>query len=281
MNITFKRLTECTSEEMISAWNRGFEGYFVQMEMTVELFFNRLVNEGLSLRHSLAAFDKEEPVAILVNGFRTIDGKKTAWNGGTGVSVPYRGKGVSRLLMEETLKIYEEEGVEVATLEAIKENERAIRLYEKFGYQITDSLVFMSGTPEINKNKAIQTKSIRPEQLPTLNFYKENPPWQCQWQSVKSGEAQIYYDQNQNPLGYSLFKRVWNQEGKLEKVFLYQLELFEEINELQGVFAAIVDQASDPVTFTTVNASVSKPVTQYLLENGFTKTTEQVQMVKK
>lgn len=281
MNITFKRLTDCTPEEMISAWNRGFEGYFVQMEMTVELFFNRLVNEGLSLRQSFVAFNNDQPVAIVVNGFRTIDGKKTAWNGGTGVAVPYRGKGVSRLLMEETLKIYEEEGVEVATLEAIKENERAIRLYKKFGYQLTDSLVFMSGTPDIKMNKEIQTKSIRPELLSTLNFYKENAPWQCQWQSLKSGEAQVYYDKDQNPIGYSLYKRVWNQEGMLEKVFLYQLEVFEGIKELQGIFAAIVDQVSGPVTFTTVNTSVSNPVTQYLLVNGFTKTTEQVQMVKK
>lgn len=281
MNITVKRFTDCTPEEMIIAWNRGFEGYFVQMEMTAELFFTRLVNEGLSLRHSFVIFDKEQPAAIVVNGLRTIDGKKTAWNGGTGVAVPYRGKGVSRLLMEETLKIYEEEGVEVATLEAIKENEKAIRLYEKFGYKIIDSLVFMNGTPDIKKNTSIQTKSIRPEQLQLMTSYKENAPWQCQWQSVKSGEAQVYFDQDQNPLGYSLFKRIWNQEGKLEKVFLYQLELFEGMTDLQAIFAAIANQVCHSVTFTTVNAPVSSPITKLLMENGFKITTEQVQMVKK
>lgn len=281
MNFTIKRLTECTPEEMITAWNRGFEGYFVQMEMTAELFFTRLVNEGLSLRQSFVVFDNEQPVAIVVNGFRTIEGKKYAWNGGTGVAVLYRGKGVSRLIMEETLKIYEEADVEVATLEAIKENEKAIRLYEKFGYKVTDSLVFMSGTPELTRNEAMQTKSIRPEQLATMTYYKEYAPWQCQWQSVKSGEAQIYFDQNDNLLGYALYKRIWNQEGELEKVFLYQLELFQGPEEIQGIFAEIANQAKGSVTFTTVNAPVSNPVTEYLLVNGFSISTEQVQMVKK
>ncbi|MEH7356520.1 GNAT family N-acetyltransferase [Neobacillus drentensis] len=285
MKITFKKLFECTIEDILIAWNKGFEGYFVQMDMTAELFFNRMVNEGLSLNHSIVAFDREEPIAIVLNGFRMIDGKKTAWNGGTGIATNYRGKGVSILLMEEVLKIYAEEDIEMATLEAIKENVRAIRLYEKFGYSITDSLVFLSGYPEkrLPCNTSIQNKTIRPEQLAKYNFYKENVPWQCQWQSVKSGEAQIYLDKEQNTLGYSLFKRVWGQEGNLEKVFLFQLELCGEVSEeiIQAVFSSISEGKSSPINFITINGSISNPVIQYLLNHGFKVTTEQVQMVKK
>lgn len=279
MNITVKRLTECTIQDAITAWNRGFEGYFVQMDMTPELFFNRLANEGLSLSHSLVAFDKQQPVAIVLNGFRTVNGQKISWNGGTGVAVEYRGKGVSKLIMEETLKVYDEEGVEAATLEAIKENEKAIRLYEKFGYKITDHLVYLTCMFEGNPNTEITARSIRPEQIQTLAFYNENVPWQCQWQSVKSGEAQVYYI-GDKPIGYSLFKRVWNQEGKLEKVFLFQIELFQEVTEesMNGIFAKITDEK---VNYLTINAAVSNPVTKYLMEKGFVKTTEQVRMIRK
>ncbi|MEH7746198.1 GNAT family N-acetyltransferase [Neobacillus drentensis] len=275
-------MTECTIQDTITAWNRGFEGYFVQLEMTPELFFNRLVNEGLSLEHSLIAFDEEKPVAIVLNGFRVIDGQKTSWNGGTGIATEYRGKGVSKMLMEAALNVYAEEGVEVATLEAIKENERAIRLYQRFGYEITDSLVYLSGTVDL-KATPISHESIRPEQLQTYHFYKENLPWQCQWQSVKSGEAQIYYDENQNPLGYSLFKRVWNQEGQLEKVVLYQLEIFAELKEesIKSIMSTITRENKNPINFMTINASLSNPVTLILQDLGFVKTTEQVQMVKK
>ena len=285
MKITFKKLFECTIEDIVIAWNKGFEGYFVQMDMTAELFFNRMVNEGLSLNHSIVAFDREEPIAIVLNGFRMIEGKKTAWNGGTGIAAEYRGKGVSNLLMEEVLKIYAEEDIEMATLEAIKENERAISLYEKFGYSITDSLVFLSGSPEekLPCNNSIQTKTIRPEQLAKYHFYKENVPWQCQWQSVKSGEAQIYLDKDQETLGYSLFKRVWGQEGNLEKVFLFQFELCGDVSEeiIQAVFSSISGGESCPINFITINASLSNPVIQYLSSHGFKETTEQVQMMKK
>jgi GNAT superfamily N-acetyltransferase len=282
MQILFKRLTECTIQDTITAWNRGFEGYFVQLEMTPELFFNRLVNEGLSLKHSLVAFDGEQPVAIVLNGFRVVDGKKIAWNGGTGIETDYRGGGLSNMLIEAAFKVYSEEGVEIATLEAIKENERAIRLYEKHGYEITDHLVYLSGTLELNKTPII-CKSIRPEQLPTFDFYKENVPWQSQWQSVKAGESQVYYDENGKPLGYALYKRVWNQEGRLEKVFLFQFELLQKVNKetLDAVFAAITETETKPVNFITINASIRNPVINYLIDSVFKKTTEQVQMVKK
>ncbi|MFP5113136.1 GNAT family N-acetyltransferase [Bacillaceae bacterium C204] len=282
MNLIFKKLTECTIQDTITAWNRGFEGYFVQLEMTPELFYNRLINEGLSMNHSLVAFDGEEPIAIVLNGFRVIDGRKTVWNGGTGIAVDYRGKGVSNLLMEAALKVYSEEGVEIATLEAIKENERAIRLYQKFGYEIIDSLVYLTGMVDL-KNTPIPCKAIRPEQLPTYQFYKENLPWQCQWQSVRSGEAQIYFDEKQNPLGYSLFKRAWNQQGQLEKVFLYQIELFEVPQEetFISILNSITGETNHPVNFMTINTSMTNPIIPILMDLGFEKKTEQVQMVKK
>jgi len=282
MNINFKKLTECTIQDIITAWNRGFEGYFVKLEMTAEMFFNRLVNEGLSLEHSLVAYDGDKPVAIVLNGFRVIEGKKTSWNGGTGIATEYRGKGVSKMLMEAALNFYAEEGVEVATLEAIKENERAIRLYQRFGYEITDSLVYLSGTVDL-KATPISHESIRPEQLSTYHFYKENLPWQCQWQSVKAGEAQIYYDMNKNPLGYSLYKRAWNQNGQVEKVFLFQLQLFDKPKEetIKSIFTAISGETNSPVTFMTINTSLSNPIIPILLDLGFEKKTEQVQMVKK
>jgi len=285
MRITFKKLFECTIEEIIIAWNKGFEGYFVQMEMTPALFFNRMVNEGLSYNHSIVAFDQEKPIAIVVNGVRMIDGKKTAWNGGTGIAIDYRGKGVSKLLMEEVFNIYLEENIEKAALEAIKENERAIRLYKGFGYEIIDTLVYLSGTTETNipEHTMFQTKSIRPEQLANYPFYQENVPWQCQWQSAKSGEAQIYSDEAGQPIGYTLFKKVWNQEGILEKVFLFQCKLLIEVSEeiMQAVFSSITGGESCPINVITINASLSNPVIQYLMNHGFKVTTEQVQMERK
>ncbi|GAA3349416.1 GNAT family N-acetyltransferase [Lysinibacillus fusiformis] len=280
MNI--KTVSQCTLEEVLRAWNKGFEGYIVPIDMTAEMFLQRLVGEGLSVEHSIVAFDDHEPIGIVMNGFRHMGGKKIAWNGGTGISPTYRGKGVSRLLMEETLAIYERENVEIATLEAIKENSVAIALYERYGYVITDHLQFLSGEYEakIEHTSAIRTEIIRPEQLPHVPFYQEDVPWQCSWHSIKQGEARVFYNEANDVLGYMLYKTVWGKQGELERVILYQLEVLEEYKvDLLAHFLASV--TAQKVNITAVNFRASNPATSYLVANGLKVTTEQVQMKSK
>lgn len=277
-----KTVAQCTLEEVLKAWNKGFEGYFVEINMTAEMFLQRLVGEGLSPEHSIVVFDQNEPIAIVMNGFRTIDGKKFAWNGGTGISPAYRGKGVSRLLMEETLAIYKRENVEMGTLEAIKENQIAIALYEKYGYVITHHLLFLSGEYEVKTESTatLHIATIRPEQLAHLSFYQEDVPWQCSWQSVKQGEAKVFYNDNKEALGYMLYKTVWNKHGEVERILLYQLVILEEGNvDLLPQFLASI--TTDKVHLTTVNFLASNPASNYLLKHGLKVTTEQVQMLKR
>ncbi|MBX8944080.1 GNAT family N-acetyltransferase [Lysinibacillus sp. K60] len=276
-----KTVAQCTLDEVLKAWNKGFEGYFIEINMTAEMFLQRLVGEGLSPEHSIVVFDQEEPIAIVVNGFRTIDGQKTAWNGGTGISPAYRGKGVSRLLMEETLAIYKRENVELGTLEAIKENQVAIALYKKYGYVVANQLLFLSGEYEAKAipTVALQIEAIRPEQLAHRSFYQENVPWQCSWQSVKQGEARVFYNDSNEPLGYMLYKTLWNECGEVERILLYQLVILEDSNvDLLPQFLASI--TTDKVHLTTVNFLASNPATSYLLKQGLKVTTEQVHMTK-
>ena len=159
-----KTVAQCTLDEVLKAWNKGFEGYFIEINMTAEMFLQRLVGRAYLPEHSIVVFDQEEPIAIVMNGFRTIDGQNSL-NGGTGISPAYRGKGVSRLLMEETLTIYKRENVELGTLEAIKENQVAIALYEKYGYVVANQLLFLSGEYEakVTSTVALHIATIRPE----------------------------------------------------------------------------------------------------------------------
>lgn len=277
-----KTVEQCTLEEVLKAWNKGFEGYFVDIHMTAEMFLHRLAGEGVSPKHSIVIFDQDEPIAVVMNGFRIINGKKTAWNGGTGISPAYRGKGVSRLLMEETLAIYKREHVEIATLEAIKENQVAIALYEKYGYEVASSLLFLSGEygANVEPTAAIHVATIRPEQLAYLSFYQEDVPWQCGWQSVKQGEAKVFYNDNNEALGYMLYKTVWNDSGEMERILLYQLVILAESHiDLIPQFLASV--TTHKVQITTVNFLASNPATSYLLKNGLKVTTEQVQMTRR
>ncbi|KGR79432.1 GNAT family N-acetyltransferase [Ureibacillus manganicus] len=277
-----KKLSQCTLDEILTAWNDGFEGYFVQIKMNAEVFLNRLVGEGLSPNHSIVAFDDNKPVGIVLNGFRNVEGKKIAWNGGTGVAPDYRGKGVSRSLMEETLAIYKQENVDTSTLEVIKENERAIKLYEKYGYEISDHLLFITGEYEskISESLGVKDELLRPEQLPSFSFYKEDVPWQCNWLSAKQGEAKIFYNGKNEPIGYAIYRKVWNEDKKLDRIILHQMELLEKGN-IEDIPKFIGTITKEKVNITTINFSASNPVSNYLIEQGLKVTTEQYQMKKK
>lgn len=134
--IEIRRLSECTIEQGVEAWNKGFEGYHFDMTTTPEAFEKRMKQEGLSAELSVVAFDCEEPVGLVLNGIRESSSRKIGWNGGTGVAISWRKRGVGMQLMEKTLEILKEQNVEVATLEAISENKKAIELYKSLAMKL-------------------------------------------------------------------------------------------------------------------------------------------------
>ncbi len=42
-----KTVAQCTLDEVLKAWNKGFEGYFIEINMTAEMFLQRLVGGGV------------------------------------------------------------------------------------------------------------------------------------------------------------------------------------------------------------------------------------------
>ena len=75
MNITFKRLQDITFAEATEIWNQGFEGYFIQITMTVDSFLQRMALEGLSPAISVVAYVDGEPAGIVLNGVRHVNRK--------------------------------------------------------------------------------------------------------------------------------------------------------------------------------------------------------------
>lgn len=227
--IELKRLKDCTIEEGVKAWNVGFEGYYFDATTTPDKFINRLAAEGLSTELSIVAFKDDEPVGIVKSGVREFNGKKIAWNGGTGVALAVRKQGIGRLMMKETLQVYREEGVDIATLEAISSNERAIALYKQLGYEIVDDLVHLElkGSLSMNEDdsdKSYTIEKVVPQQISTLSFYKGMNPWQTQWQAAKDGLAIIVKDLEGIEVGYAYYKRSSDSEGKHIGTTLFQCE---------------------------------------------------------
>lgn len=292
--IAIKQMSDCTFAEVTKAWNRGFEGYFFPVALTEELLVQRLGAEGYSLGLSVVAFDGEEPIGLVASGLRTVNGRKIAWNGGTGVATAYRRQGVGRQLMAATLELYREAGVDDAILEAISQNDKAIALYRQLGYEIVDRLVFWQRTDALpgdlfgtGRESAYRVRPILAQEVSVLPFYRTDAPWQNQWQSMRDGEALLVEDERGQAVGYAMYKRAVNEEGKIAAIVLRQCEAQPGHGDEEAILRAALRELYGPSELECRRSTFNLPASQERLlgileEAGFSSSgTEQVYMVKK
>lgn len=288
--ITIKPLSQCTFDEAVKVWNEGFQGYFFDMTSTMNTYLHRLAKEEVSPQLSVVAWADGLPVGFVMNGIRNIQGKKVAWNGGTGVIPAFRRKGVAQELMDATMEIYRKEGVQVATLEAISHNQAAISLYKRLGYTITDHLVFLRHKGSYPLSSGMREEGYHlsrgpAHELSRLPMYRSLAPWQNQWASLPDGEAIIAHDPMGKALGYALIKRAFDEEGNLSSIGLYQCEVAADREDADAISRFLLTESFAPLDQTLLRSTVNLPVSNQrvytmLKEAGFDLFIEQVHMMK-
>src|ERR1044072_3711698 len=232
MHLELRRMNTCSFQTALDVWNEGFQGYFVDMTMSLDVLLARLTTRGISPEHSFIAFVGDQPVGFLMNGIRENAGRRFAWNGGTGIIPEFRGKGVGKVLVNAALDLYTKQHVDIAMLEAISTNQPAIRLYESCGYEVVEELTFVETKKAIANfvNPAALTsyavERVNPAAVGRLPFYRELSAWQGQWQSLSmtNGEAIILVDADRASVGYALYEKKFDDQGKISRIALHQCE---------------------------------------------------------
>ena len=292
-NLEIRRLSACSFDDAVQAWNEGFQGYFVDMTLSLDRYLARLHYEGLSPEFSLMAFCEGRPAGFLLNGIRTNAGSKTAWNGGTGVSPEFRGRGVGKALMRATIDLYQELGVQIATLEAISENQPAISLYQQFGYEVVEGLVFLNHEGPLSERvfrqangQAYTAAQVAPYLVGQLEFYQPSAPWQGHWQSLArhNGEALVVADATGTAVGYALYKKKRDEQGRITEIALHQCVAVQG-PDTEAIIGCALGSLYAPLDLeckrSTYNFSKSnEAVVSMLIEAGFTSFIEQVHMVR-
>ncbi|WP_070120992.1 GNAT family N-acetyltransferase [Bacillus marinisedimentorum] len=288
--IELRKMSDCTFSEALQAWNKGFEGYYLDMTMEIGPFLKRMVNEDLSPEYSWIVFSEGSPAGLILSGIRTINGEKRSWNGGTGLAPELRAKGTGRLLVEKSLETYEENSVDVCFLEAIADNSPAISLYKKMGYEVVDGLIFFQNRNSLDDAAFKTITDYRVEHIPVhetanLDFYEAENSWQTLYQSVKCGKAVIAYDDQNEAAGYALFTTQYKDSGELAAITLYQCETKPGRNDeqpiLNSLLSAVFSPNSEKCVRSTVNTSKkSTSLIDILKRSGFTAAIEQVHMKK-
>lgn len=135
---------EMSLEELAAAFTASFARYFYPMTLSAEQLARRVRFEHLDLQRSLVAMEDDELVGIALLGLRG----DVAWCGGLGITEKYRGRGLSHELMRAFVSEARGFGSRLLTLEVLRQNQGAIRLYERAGMHIARSLYIYSRTAD-------------------------------------------------------------------------------------------------------------------------------------
>jgi ribosomal protein S18 acetylase RimI-like enzyme len=125
-------LSDVPLDSLVECMTACFENYFVPFGGDSGYWGARFESEGVDYSLSLGMFaDSGALVGFVVHAIRN----DTAYNACTGVLPEYRGQRIVGQLYAYGLPLMRAAGVTVCTLEVIEDNDRAIRAYQKAGFE--------------------------------------------------------------------------------------------------------------------------------------------------
>lgn len=158
-----KDLTTVSLNVITKTFNEAFADYSIQFTATEEYLQNRWEEAGVNCNLSFGAFSDNNLVGFIIHGVDQWNGRKTAFNLGTGVIPDYRGNRLVKKLYDYAVPILKNHGIEQCLLEVIQENEKAIKAYRSVGFKEERELIgftYNLGTnyDDVGLDKQIQLK---------------------------------------------------------------------------------------------------------------------------
>lgn len=198
MNFAIKTASDSSISELVDIVNRGFEGYFVPIQLNVTSFLNMVRKDDVDLTISRLLLADEQVVGIALLARRGWTSRVAAM----GIASEGRGKGAGSWLMDKLIQEACERGEREIVLEVIEQNEPAVHLYEKYGFEIMRRLVgFIRKDAKETEPGELQEIDIRDAARLISQHGLHDLPWQLSAETIaqlnppsrayQSGEACI------------------------------------------------------------------------------------------
>ena len=192
--MTVRNLEHISFDTIIECLSIAFNNYYVEMPTDVEYYRVRWSQAKVDLKLSYGMFDEESLVAVMINGIDHRYGNRIAYNTGTGVIPEYRGQNIVKQMYDYAIPQFKALGISKCLLEVITQNTKAIKAYERVGFNITRTLKCFSGNidhtikPIQVEKKHINLKTF--ESLPNQNLYS----WDNHKNTVLLNSKYNYYE---------------------------------------------------------------------------------------
>ena len=123
--------------DLVDILNRGFEDYYVPVQFSMSTFTNMLRKDGIDFTASKVLIADGQPCGLALLGRRGWTSRLAAM----GIAKEARGRGAGTWFMGELIKEASERGEREMVLEVIEQNEPAVNLYRKQGFETLRRLV--------------------------------------------------------------------------------------------------------------------------------------------
>lgn len=169
--------------DLVKFLNQGFENYFVPIQFNTETFLTMQRKDGTDLTISRVLLLDDQPCGIALIARRGWTSRLAAM----GVTQEMRGKGAGSWFMARLIDEARQRGEREMVLEVIEQNEAAVRLYQKSGFQIVRRLLGFSrkgkSTWESEKSD-LQEIDLREMSRLISQHGLSDLPWQLSSESI-------------------------------------------------------------------------------------------------
>lgn len=179
--VEIKNLKGISTSQILEIFNESFSDYLVPMNLNLDQLESKLYTENINWDFSIGVFLDQNLVGFILHFDDFENVKKVLYNGGTGVIPSQRGNRWTQKMYDQFLPILHENGIEEIVLEVLAENEKAVKAYQKTGFE-TERIVkcFKGPIPkDLQENKEIEIQEISTPKWDTFqSFWDVLPTWQ-------------------------------------------------------------------------------------------------------
>ena len=168
--------------DLVSYLNLGFENYLVPIHLDLPYFLTMLRKDGTDLTASRVLIADGTPAGIALIARRGWTSRLAAM----GISPEWRGRGMGTWFMDELLREARERGEHGMVLEVIEQNEPAVALYKRAGFETVRRLVGLIRRDAQEPNAADQLEEVDLREMAHLVWTHGLPnlPWQISAESI-------------------------------------------------------------------------------------------------
>jgi len=264
---------------LTDAFNQAFSDYIVPLKLTDQAMKQKILCDQIDLNLSPGFFIEQKLCGFILHGVEICNGKKIAWNGGTGVIPSCRKQGITAKLYDFILPQLSKIGIAKSNLEVIQSNQPAIHIYRKIGFEnVGELLCYKGNVSPCEAPKEIALAVVEKLDWDTVKrFWSWVPTFQNREKKIEhlANDAEIVAAVLKDSLvGYIAFSK------KKEKGDVYQFAV-DRSHRRKGIGRALFATAmvGKSVPLSVVNIDSAHLPTQLFLETiGLQQTVKQWKM---